>query len=86
MDYTEQELKDILDNHQKWLDGKDGGVRANLLGANLSRANLLGADLSGANLSDDDPDVKAHQEYTLKNGKRSHRAKDLEIAKTNNVE
>jgi hypothetical protein len=53
---SEQELKDILDKHGKWLRSEDGGERANLSranlsGANLSRANLSGANLSGANLS-----------------------------------
>ena len=47
----EQELKNILDKHFKWLRGENGGKRANLFGANLSRADLSGADLSGANLS-----------------------------------
>ena len=46
-----QELKEVLESHVKWLRGEDGGVRANLSGANLFRANLSGANLSGANLS-----------------------------------
>ena len=46
-----QELKAILGKHLKWLRGEDGGERANLFGANLSRADLSRADLSGANLS-----------------------------------
>ena len=51
----EQELKNILDKHFKWLRGENGGKRANLSradlsGANLSRANLFGANLSRANL------------------------------------
>ena len=52
----EQELKNILDKHFKWLRGENGGKRANLSradlsGANLSRANLFGANLSRADLS-----------------------------------
>jgi uncharacterized protein YjbI with pentapeptide repeats len=46
------ELKQILENHEKWLLGTEGGVRADLRGANLSDANLRGANLSDANLSD----------------------------------
>ena len=46
-----QELKAILGKHLKWLRGEDGGERANLFGANLSRADLSGANLSRANLS-----------------------------------
>lgn len=42
-------LKEILENHVKWVLG-NGGARANLGGANLSSANLYGADLRGANL------------------------------------
>ena len=47
----EQELKNILDKHFKWLRGENGGKRANLSGANLFGANLSRADLSGADLS-----------------------------------
>ena len=43
-------LKTILDNHGKWWRG-DGGERANLFGADLSRADLTGAYLIEANLS-----------------------------------
>jgi len=46
-----QELKNILDKHLKWIRGENGGKRADLFGANLSRANLSGANLSRANLS-----------------------------------
>ena len=43
------ELKEILDQHQLWIDGK-GGSRANLCGSNLRDADLGGANLGGANL------------------------------------
>jgi len=53
------ELKEILDQHKLWIDGK-GGQRANLRSANLegadlggaklTDADLTGADLTGANL------------------------------------
>ena len=49
--FSEQELKDILDKHGKWLRDEAGGSCANLSGANLSCANLSYANLSGANLS-----------------------------------
>ena len=44
------ELKEILDQHQLWIDGK-GGSRADLTGANLYYANLRDANLTGANLT-----------------------------------
>ena len=47
---TEQ-INQALDLHRKWLRNADGGVRADLSGANLSGANLYRADLSGADLS-----------------------------------
>ncbi len=52
---TKEDLKVVLDNHLKWLNG-DGGERANLSranlsGANLSRANLRSADLNYADLN-----------------------------------
>ena len=55
MKMTPEKLKEVLDLHQKWLCGEDGGQRADLCGANLYRADLCGAnlyraDLCGANL------------------------------------
>jgi uncharacterized protein YjbI with pentapeptide repeats len=60
--YTQEELKEIIELHQKWLNGEEGGVRANLTDtnltcanltyANLIYANLTGANLTGANLTD----------------------------------
>ena len=53
----QEELQKILKLHEKWLNGEDGGVKANLSDANLcyadlSDANLRGANLSGADLND----------------------------------
>ena len=48
---NEIELKDIVIKHKMWLEGRDGGVRANLTRANLRRANLTGANLTSANLT-----------------------------------
>ena len=50
------ELKEILRKHKLWLNGEEGGERAdlrgaNLIGADLSRADLRGANLIGADLS-----------------------------------
>ena len=52
---NKDELRKVLDEHKKWLDG-NGGERADLSFADLRCANLCdadlrGADLSGANLS-----------------------------------
>jgi hypothetical protein len=44
------EIKKILKQHQDWVNGKNGGKRADLYGANLREANLRGADLQGADL------------------------------------
>jgi hypothetical protein len=44
-------LKEILGQHQLWIDGK-GGSCADLTGVNLHRANLSDADLRGAILRD----------------------------------
>ena len=51
----QEEIKRILELHEKWLNDEEGGVKANLCGAdlrdaNLGNADLCGADLSGANL------------------------------------
>ena len=44
-----EKLKEILENHKKWLND-DGGERANLRWADLRGADLYGADLRGADL------------------------------------
>ena len=49
--YTEKQLYEILQKHKLWLDGRDGGERADLSHANLSKADLSDADLHCANLS-----------------------------------
>lgn len=49
-----EELKEILDRHQKWLKSEVEGERANLRNADLRGANLGNADLSGADLSGSD--------------------------------
>ena len=46
-----KDIKIILEMHAKWLDGLQGGERANLHGADLIGADLSGADLREANLS-----------------------------------
>ena len=43
-------LKEILDKHQKWLNGEPDGERAGLYGADLRGADLNGANLRGADL------------------------------------
>ena len=48
-------LKELLDNHKKWLNNEEGGKQLVLTGADLSYVslegtNLRGADLEGANL------------------------------------
>lgn len=47
---TRDKLAEILENHKKWINNEDGGVRADLRGANLRGADLRGADLYRANL------------------------------------
>ena len=44
-------LKEILKKHKMWLNGEEGGERANLKNANLSGVNLSGVDLSEADLN-----------------------------------
>ena len=52
---NEDKLKEILENHKKWLNN-DGGESANLRYANLHGANLHGADLYDADLRGADLD------------------------------
>ena len=47
---TPERLSEILESHNKWLRGEDGGKRANLSGADLSGADLRGVNLSYADL------------------------------------
>ena len=47
---TSEEIKKVLDSHQKWINEEDGGERADMRGANLRGADLRGADLRRADL------------------------------------
>ena len=47
---TGNELRDVLKEHKRWLNGEDGAKRANLRGANLRYAYLCCADLRYADL------------------------------------
>lgn len=51
---TGEQLNSILEQHKKWLNDEEGGIRADLHGANLSGANLSCADLSRVYLRDAD--------------------------------
>ena len=48
---NKEELSIVIEKHKLWLDNKDGGERANLVGANLAGARLVDARLDGANLA-----------------------------------
>ena len=54
MDYTRDQLRDILRKHELWLAGDHDGVRANLMDANLRVADLMDANLRVADLIDAD--------------------------------
>ena len=47
---TTEELKEILRLHKLWLNDKEGGVRADLRGANMTGCDLREANLREANL------------------------------------
>ncbi len=51
---TQEELKQALELHVKWLNDEEGGKRLDLRGANLRGANLRGVDLSNVDLSNVD--------------------------------
>lgn len=62
---TKDALKKILEAHKKWLNGEEGGERANLSDADLSYADLSCANLSGAKgLLDAINYMEAHFERT----------------------
>ena len=46
-----EEIRIVLEKHEKWLKNELGGIRADLSGANLSGVDLSGANLSGVDLS-----------------------------------
>lgn len=48
---TREKLNEVLMLHNKWLNGEEDGVKANLSGADLERADLERSDLERANLS-----------------------------------
>ena len=50
----DEKVEVVLEKHQKWLKGEEGGERATLQGADLRHADLLGADLREADLRNAD--------------------------------
>ena len=50
--FTKEQLAEILQKHKMWVNGEEGGERANLSSADLSSADLSYANLRYANLSD----------------------------------
>ena len=48
--YAKEKLSEILDLHKKWLNGDEGGARADLSYTNLRYADLRSADLRYADL------------------------------------
>ncbi len=48
------DIQKVLDNHKKWICNKECGIRAYLMGSDLSNADLRGVDLRDANLRDVD--------------------------------
>lgn len=48
------DIQKVLDNHKKWVCNKECGIRAYLMGSDLSNADLRGVDLRDANLRDVD--------------------------------
>jgi hypothetical protein len=52
--YTQDELREVILAHARWLTGEDGGKRADLTRADLTGADLTDADLTGADLTDAD--------------------------------
>ena len=53
---NQDELNVILQKHKDWLDGSEGGKRADLRHADLRHADLRHADLSDADLTGADMD------------------------------
>jgi len=52
--YEGRTLGEVLELHEKWLEGDPDGIRADLIRADLKEADLRWADLSGADLSNVD--------------------------------
>ena len=50
MQFTQEQLSEILNLHRMWAHGQEGGKRADLTDTDLEGANLKGANLDGANL------------------------------------
>ena len=49
--FTEEQLREIIESHGRWLRDEEGGKRADLSGSDLRGSNLRGSNLSGSDLS-----------------------------------
>ena len=47
---SEDDLREILEKHKKWLRNEDGGEKADMQRANMRGADMRGADMRGANM------------------------------------
>ena len=81
---TKEELKIILEKHEKWLKNEEGGECANLTGANLEGANLEFVDLRFSNLAGANLQNADLYGASLRNANLSHsylrNAKNLDYA------
>ena len=90
---TSEEIKDVLDSHQKWINGEDGGERANLRWADLDFScfplwcggskfkcdTRLVYQLLAHICTLDFPDDEGIKELIMPFAQKSHRAQDLGI-------
>ena len=51
---TQSEIREKLQKHNRWLNGEDGGEKADLRDSNLRGSDLRGSDLSDSDLSGSD--------------------------------
>ena len=59
--FTEEQLREIIESHGRWLRDEEGGKRADLSGSDLRGSNLRGSNLSDSNLSGSNLDKKYYQ-------------------------
>ena len=51
---TQSEIREKLQKHNRWLNGEDGGEKADLSDSDLRDSDLRDSDLRGSDLSDSD--------------------------------
>ena len=78
---TQEQLEEILHKHKLWLEGEEGGERADLSYVDLIDADLINADLEGADLTN-----TILQDTIISNDNKEYIKEEIKVLETNSMD